>query len=478
MQSEMLAARAKSSEPGLLTLETLEIIRADAFADDVEIPAEAITWSKADAVAYFESGGVVVPKHADRATLAPSTVGDVPIAASVPSKPLLWSNTDAFGTLSAAFSFNAHADQSVSRVRLFHDIDGVVAAPGEVVAISGGWDYHVRIWRICDAAGNLTPSVPEAVCVPFGPERWVYDLAVVGLMGGETRPQLGIISVQTGGMVGDPENVIQLWRVGSSGGGSSATAEIVSRLNCVDAVPTAEPTPRNRMKSAHIRGVHAVDYSRGFAVTHSQDQLAAWSLDTSLGRGSLAASVDSPLGSSSIPGRIHILRDGRTVLPCGPLQEDSLALLDLGAGLRTVETLEMRGGAAIDAAELADPHSGTARVVAAAPNRAFLWDRRSGRQACARLPLQHISALASVAGGAAGAAPALLAASGQQVHVYDVRRLPENTAAAKRPPPALASLEAVAGAEIGTLTSLAINGSVVAAGSSNGSLCAWDVAAL
>ena len=40
-----------------LTSEQLEGIRADAFADDVEISDEMLGWSEADAVAFFESGG-------------------------------------------------------------------------------------------------------------------------------------------------------------------------------------------------------------------------------------------------------------------------------------------------------------------------------------------------------------------------------------------------------------------------------------
>ena len=36
-------------------------LRADAFADDVEIPAAATSWTRTQAIAFFESGGQVVP---------------------------------------------------------------------------------------------------------------------------------------------------------------------------------------------------------------------------------------------------------------------------------------------------------------------------------------------------------------------------------------------------------------------------------
>ena len=89
--------------------------------------------------------------------------------------------------------------------------------------------------------------------------------------------------------------------------------------------------------------------------------------------------------------------------------------------------------------------------------------RRAGPQACGRLALPGITALASVDASPSGAPPALLAAAGQAVRVYDVRRLPEDIKTAKCPP-ALATLT-TDDHDGNAWASLAVHGStVVAAG--------------
>ena len=56
----------------MLTREQLESIRADAFAEDMELTDEMLGWSEAAAAEYFESGGSVRPmSEAEAAAIAP-----------------------------------------------------------------------------------------------------------------------------------------------------------------------------------------------------------------------------------------------------------------------------------------------------------------------------------------------------------------------------------------------------------------------
>lgn len=259
-------------------------------------------------------------------------------------------------------------------------------------------------------------------------------------------------------------------------------------------------------------------------MTASEDLFVAWRLDPSACRAAEVARAANPLLS---PGRppagVRFLRDGCTVLAAGPLMEGALPLLRLGpAGLGVCETLLMKGGDAKDAIEVDDGGGASGAgspsnlIMAAAPNRAFLWDRRAGGQPCARLALQGITALASVVDDAAGefgggdgggdaagggwhghlpsfaAYPVLLAAAGSRVHVYDVRRLPQDSAAVKKPPPALATLTRPPPPHAGeappaprdtprdtpreaSFTTLAMAGGAVVAGDMEGQICVWDV---
>ena len=46
-----------------LTMEELKDIRDECMADDIDIPDEAVSWVKSEAVKYFESGGTWYPRH-------------------------------------------------------------------------------------------------------------------------------------------------------------------------------------------------------------------------------------------------------------------------------------------------------------------------------------------------------------------------------------------------------------------------------
>ncbi|EOD16318.1 hypothetical protein EMIHUDRAFT_210674 [Emiliania huxleyi CCMP1516] len=45
-----------------LTLERLRELQSECLADDLELPAEAVAWIESEARAYFESGGVELPR--------------------------------------------------------------------------------------------------------------------------------------------------------------------------------------------------------------------------------------------------------------------------------------------------------------------------------------------------------------------------------------------------------------------------------
>jgi hypothetical protein len=195
---------------------------------------------------------------------------------------------------------------------------------------------------------------------------------------------------------------------------------------------------------------------------------------------------------------VRFLRGSR-ILPVGEYREGQIPILDLERGLESVESLHFKGGTAVDAIELAEGwddrscgaaapaasalssapavDGGPSRIIAANANRAFIYDRRAGPRPIARLAQPGISALASLPADAAIAVPSLLAATRRDVHVYDVRRLPEDTPAVKKPPAALATLKGSAeGGVNAPWTSLAAMGSIIVAGDREGGVSVWDVA--
>lgn len=77
----------------MLTLAELEDIRADAFAEDVDIPAHATSWTREEALEYFENGGKSAPSSP-----APNVAVAVPAPAAsstghrptLPAPPIGW----------------------------------------------------------------------------------------------------------------------------------------------------------------------------------------------------------------------------------------------------------------------------------------------------------------------------------------------------------------------------------------------------
>ena len=189
-----------------MTASRLADIAASLFAEDVDIPSAATSWSEAEAIAYFESGG----------TTAPSVLETAPVEAGIASKtsplsigrPMVWwSRADA--TISTSAYVDAHAGrEKVSRVRLFHDIAGAVGEPGDLLALTGGWDYAVRVWRV-QRPGSSTPlDLPddviahihsltgaELLCELQHPDtRWVYDVDTCGYS--HSGAALGLASIR------------------------------------------------------------------------------------------------------------------------------------------------------------------------------------------------------------------------------------------------------------------------------------------
>ena len=237
---------------------------------------------------------------------------------------------------------------------------------------------------------------------------------------------------------------------------------------------------------AHMRGVHCVDCCGELMATLSADRLVAWSLRRSSGRFAEVSRVSSPLRESSTPAGVCWLRDRRSVVPYGDCQDASISIMQMTpAGLQRAASLQIRGATVNRLVEIADTADETgsapSRIVAANANRAFLFDRRAGPQPCARLALQGITGLASssdarsASSPPASSPPALLAAAGSTILVFDVRKLPEDTKLAKRPP-ALATLTAGPdGLRNESLKDLAVLGNVVVATATDDSLSVWDV---
>ena len=476
----------QTSLPWVFTMHInrLEELRADCLADDIGIEDEMLSWSEAEVMAFFESGGVERPFH-----IVPAQT----TASNEPLPPLIWwkEASQPRSIFSHKVRVKAHSDK-ISRVRLMHDECGTLGMPG-LVAVSGSWDYTVRLWRV-GGTGPGDESPVKLAELNHTDTRWVYDVATCGRVGDE-GDSIGVISTHTGGMVGEPQHLIRMWRVtgGAAAGDDAATGACEQLLN-VDGATSAGHQNGDGANFGHLRGVHACDCNGRHAVTMSTDRLLAWSLDRSTFRGAELARITSPLAASAVPVAVRLMADGRSVLPVGEgiVHEATgatvLPILDLGAGLTTADVLEFKPKTACDAIELlADQRNGAggdapagARIVVAGANRAFLYDRRAGARPCSRLPVQGIKALASLSGAATGVPPVLLASVDRQVLVFDVRRLPEDTPAAKKAPPALATLALAEGASSGEMDSfstIAAEGRTVVAASHEGGVAVWDVGA-
>ena len=166
----------------------------------------------------------------------------------------------------------------------------------------------------------------------FRQDRWIYDVAAYTVGEG----QLGIASSQSGGMAGEPENLIRLWRLGSR---DDATLQM--RLNTEGADPSTSSAAGPEV-FCHRRGVHALEYTQGTALAQwgaggvllssSEDLVAAWAMDAQTGRGREAARAPSPLDGS--PECIRLCADGVSVVCAGRVVPGrGLPVLDLGAGL-------------------------------------------------------------------------------------------------------------------------------------------------
>ncbi len=445
-----------------LTLSELQDIQAAELADDVEIDLETMAlWSKDDAEKYFASGGAEKPAP-------PKYVSEA--AAPPPSGSFAWwSAADTPISLAANSRIDAAHTDTLSALSLFADTEGVLAEkPGEVLAATGSWDYSCRIWRLGDS---------KKLCeLNHSQGRWVYSLACCGYLGTGSSRRVGIVSVHTGGMMGEPEHLIRLWSLDKARDFSDKDVSML--VNVEGADPTASEAAYERAgsklagrKFAHLRGVHAVDCCERHMATISSDLLVAWSLDRDSGRFSEACRTKNPLRVSSNPAGVKWLRGGLSLVAAGEYEEHQLPILDLPSGLKTIEKLHFNAGHSSDVIELADDEpAAPSRIVAAGPNRAWLYDRRAGPEPCGRLALQGITALASTPSGAGGSAPALLAAAGGKIHVYDVRKLPEDTKQAKVPT-SLASLTSTTAGFKG----MRVLGNLVVASDQGHGLSAWDV---
>lgn len=237
-----------------LTVERLTEIAAASFADDLADEA-SVSWSEAEVVAFFESGGAIRPSTLPTPPAIRPSKLPLPPSSTTPllgRPPLWWERATSEETVLASSYLDAHArSETISRVRLFHDVEGAVGEPGDFLALSGGWDCVVRVWRV----SRLASSEPaEQLCeLKHSDARWVYDLDSVGYIrdgaAPSAPPSLGVLASHTGGMVAEPNQLIRLWSVGRHRDHLAGA--------CTMLVNTEGSTgdPRGY---AHMRGVHAL----------------------------------------------------------------------------------------------------------------------------------------------------------------------------------------------------------------------------
>ena len=226
-------------------------LQEEHFADDLLPPAESTAWSDDDVTRFFESGGEWQPDPPAPAALA-----------------LRWDADAALPPLTAQSTGSAHGAEGVASVRLLVDTDGVIGSAGSTIALSSSWDATAKLWRLDPAPSHACTLYEGGV---DSGKRWVYDSTPFTMRDGT----LGVATVHTGGWVGEPEELIRLWRVGDDGG-SGLAARTACRLNTVGARATP---PGATHPCGHMRGVHAVEARGGTLFSLSDDALLAWALD-------------------------------------------------------------------------------------------------------------------------------------------------------------------------------------------------------
>ncbi|KAL1526201.1 hypothetical protein AB1Y20_014927 [Prymnesium parvum] len=415
----------ESPPPHFTTL--LAQLQAEFYADDLEPPSDARHWSAAELRQFFESGGEYVPR-----TVSPPPEelprGTHPVDPSpAAGRQLYWDHSPC-ELLRGSSIENAHGSslgQGLTRVRLVPD-------SGTCRVLSSSWDATAKLWRLSkrEDEGGVRAHLD---CVFQGSERWVYDVAPYWY--GEA--QLGVATAHTGGMMGEPEQLLRLWHLPSErskDGGPTPEARTVFFLNSQGAEDGG----------AHRRGVHAIDASAvgGFLVSSSDDRLVLWKIKQETGV--LGNSVLVVPTSSSFASRVRFLQDGVSLICTGSHKADALGhpeytrgipVLRAGSsGLEEFCKLGCKTDSSNDATQL-DMHS----VCVAMPNRAHTWDLRTPNKPVARLPVGCISALATLYGS--GGAPTLIAATGEHVLCFDPRKLPVEDPKARKAPPSLATLK-------------------------------------
>ena len=306
-------------------------LQVECYADDLDPPDGADRWSSEELRCFFESGGESKPEPPPPPPPPP-----------VPAQPLCWDDAACAAPLRARTLEAAHS-QGLTRVHIVNDPNSTtVAAPR---LLSSSWDATAKLWRL-PAKDAVEDALPVLDCLLQDPssQRWAYDAAPFWY-GGDAAGghRLGVVTSHTGGMAGEPEQVLRLWELSpaaSRGGANDVAwdARTSSFLNTQGCVGSA----------AHIRGVHAVDANATHLVSISDDLLVLWAVEATgerlpsprcaamrtwkasardrprhvtgsppgAGVGTEIARRPSPLTGSAT--RIRFLRDGQTVVCAGP----------------------------------------------------------------------------------------------------------------------------------------------------------------
>eukprot|EP00966_Prymnesium_polylepis_P042933 997573-Prymnesium_polylepis.1 len=292
------------------------------FADDLEPPAGAELWSAADLRSFYESGG----EQHGRPQQAPAAL----------AQRLPWDAAPCDAPLSAHSLEGAHgskAGQGLTRVRLVPDPANQSSAPR---VLTSSWDATAKLWRLParEAAAGARPLLDCLMEDPTS-SRWVYDAVHFWYGGADGGPRLAVATSHTGGMMGEPEEVLRLWHLSPSesiptpSASASWTARTKFFLNTQGVAAAlgggGGGGGGGGVLHAHRRGVHAVDTNPAGShlASISDDKLVLWALDAASGFGAEAARVESPLAGSAT--RLRFLRDGETVVCTGPCRGEGAA---------------------------------------------------------------------------------------------------------------------------------------------------------
>lgn len=163
------------------------------YADDLQPPAGADRWDHNDLRRFFSEGGSWTPQS----TSAPEVKSPMKTR-----KQMIWDNApcrDALLSLSLTAAQESQHSEGVTRIRCISSSN---------LVLSGSWDATAKLWRLPESTAEDETMTLDCVLHDPNSKRWVYDTASFWF-GDTASPDLGVVTAHTGGMSGEPEQVLQ-----------------------------------------------------------------------------------------------------------------------------------------------------------------------------------------------------------------------------------------------------------------------------